>query len=414
MFIQLGEIKTQLLILLIYPIGIIAARITTYTYNSNPYYYLFIFFISHYLVFFIKLIYSIKEKIFQSKNAAFEELFGHKNSKTIDTSSDFDSALELESTSNRIKKVAKKEKIVRIILIGILYFISYIFFYYANFITSTNFYGNISMITEILYFSLFNRIILGNKIYSHHLFAMIIITIGILGLYILLLVRYIDQNNYRIWQDILFPTILNFIVYLIFCVDLVLGKYYMEKYFISPYELMIYIGSLGLLLLVLFEPLTFLIKCENPAMCFEGKFAGIISGFKEYSVKDNGLVTISLPFSLFMTGFGLWLTVEYLSPIHFLTSDSLITFGLNIMIDCYNTEFVLLINPLFYIFSIISIFGCLIYNEIIILNVYGFDYNTKKEINKRQFFEKNEILEMSEKIITDNFEQDQQSEEGIN
>ena len=85
-----------------------------------------------------------------------------------------------------------------------------------------------------------------------------------------------------------------------------------------------------------------------------------------------------------MTAFGLWMTVIYLSPSHFLTSDSIITIGLNIMVDCYNEEIKLLKNPLFYILSIFTIFGCLIYNEIIVINIFGLNHNTRKEILKRE------------------------------
>ena len=57
------------------------------------------------------------------------------------------------------------------------------------------------------------------------------------------------------------------------------------------------------------------------------------------------------------------------------------------MVDCYNEEIVLLKNPLFYILSILTIFGCLIYNEIIIINTRVFKYNTRQEIIKRQKIE---------------------------
>ena len=60
------------------------------------------------------------------------------------------------------------------------------------------------------------------------------------------------------------------------------------------------------------------------------------------------------------------------------------------MIDCYIGNFQLLKNPLFYILSILTIFGCLLYNEIIILKIFGFNYNTRKEIIKRQNDEKYE------------------------
>ena len=153
-------------------------------------------------------------------------------------------------------------------------------------------------------------------------------------------------------------------------------------------NLMFFLGSIGLILLFIFEPITFYISCDNELMCFEGHFAGIISGFKKLNNEGGIWIVSVLILSLFLTGFGLWLTVKHLSPSHFLTIDSIITFLLNIMVDCYNEEIVLLKNPLFYILSILTIFGCLIYNEIIIINVCGFKYNTRKEIIKRQKLEK--------------------------
>ena len=108
--------------------------------------------------------------------------------------------------------------------------------------------------------------------------------------------------------------------------------------------------------------------------------------------KEGFFITFGMIILLFMTAFGLWLTVIYLSPSHFLTSDSIITFGLNVMIDGYSENFVLLNNPLFYILSIINIFACLIYNEIIIIKACNLHYNTRKEILKRQNKESMELL----------------------
>jgi len=396
MFIELGEIKINLLILLIYPIGIISARVSANYYSNNPYFYLFLFFLSHYLALLLKLIYMIKEKIFRKDDTKvlLEKKIKEETIKQKKYAQTNNSLLYFE-----FGKRIKKKKVIRILFIGILYFITYVFFYYFNFIASTNFYGNISMIMEILYFSLFEKLILGNKIYSHHLLSMIIITISILGLYILLIFNFIQNNDWDIWRDIFFPSILNFIVYLIFCYYLIQAKSYIEKYFISPYELLIYLGSLGLILLFLFEPITFYISCNNPIMCYEGHFGGIISGFKQISDLKGILISILWFFSLFLTAFGLWLTVKYLSPSHFLTSDSIITFGLNIMIDCYIGNFQLLKNPLFYILSILTIFGCLLYNEIIILKIFGFNYNTRKEIIKRQNIENYENNEKSESSL---------------
>ena len=44
---EFGEIKSQLLLILIYPVGIIFSRLTGIYYQNNPYFYLFVFFFSH-------------------------------------------------------------------------------------------------------------------------------------------------------------------------------------------------------------------------------------------------------------------------------------------------------------------------------------------------------------------------------
>ena len=80
------------------------------------------------------------------------------------------------------------------------------------------------------------------------------------------------------------------------------------------------------------------------------------------------------------------LTVKILSPSHFITTDSIAIFSLNILSDILENKegYNFVNNPWYYILSFINIIGCLIYNEIIIIRVLGLEYNTKKEINRRQ------------------------------
>ena len=210
-----------------------------------------------------------------------------------------------------------------------------------------------------------------------------------------------ESNNLDIFNDIVFPTILNFIFYIIFCYQLVKAKYYIEKYFISIYEILFSLGSIGLIILFILEPITFFIPCDNIVICYEGHFAGFISGFKQFSSSIEYLTSFFVILSLFVAAFGLWLTVIHLTPTHFLTSDSIITLELNIMLDCTNENFVLLNNPLFYILSLLTIFGCLVYNEIMILKICNFNYYTRKEILRRQSLEKMvRFMELSEDIIS--------------
>ena len=121
-------------------------------------------------------------------------------------------------------------------------------------------------------------------------------------------------------------------------------------------------------------------------MCYEGHFAGLIIGFKQFSGMNDIIYSFLMSMGLFMTALGLCLTVEYLSPCHFLTSDSIITISLNILADCYK-DFFLIVNPLFYILSLIIIFACLVYNEILIINICKLDYYTSKYITNRQSIE---------------------------
>ena len=408
MVLEFGIIKPQLLILLIYPFGILGSRLIVIYFEKTPFFYLFLFFISHFFAL-------IPLMIINKKNKP-----SHKEKKEVQNQS-LNNSSDNEKSGNIFLEIKEKEKekqiheikafhrfsiIRKCSFIGILYFYSYFFFYYSYLIMNTSFYGNISIATEIIYFSIINRIILGKKIYSHHLFSMILITICIFGLYILLMIEFIQNNSkWNAWSDFVFPTILNCLVYFPFCYFLIQAKLYMEKYFISAYELIVFLGIFCTLLLLILEPITFFIPCKKKVMCYQGHFAGIISGFKQCSDKIDILYSFLMAIGLFMTALGLWLTVENLSPCHFLTSDSIITFSLNILSDCYK-DFFLMVNPLFYILSLITIFACLVYNEIIIINICKLSYYTSKYITNRQSLEYIENRLIIPETLEDNFSLD--------
>ena len=407
MWLEFGQVKSQLLILLIYPVGIISARIIGIQHPSNPLYYLFLFFVSHFLSLIPLSIYKIKKHISKLKKKKKEQLSLLKNNSLSTIISEEDKPEnQLVLLKQKLKKEKKRYKILIFFLIAFLYFFTYTFFYYINYITKTQFYGNISMVTEVVYLSLFNLMIFGNKIYAHHFFSMILITISILDIYILLIIKYINNNNYNSFNDFILPTLLNLFAYCPFCFYLVLSKYYIEKYFISAYELIFYLGLFCLSLLIVFEPITFYISCpvkddSKNVICYEKHFAGIISGFKQSKSLKGILFSIGIGVSLFMTSLWLWLTIKFLSPLYFLTSESIITVELNILVDYYGYR-ILIKDPLFYILSSVTIFGCLVYNEILIISVCGINYNTRKEILKRQIADLKYInCELSDLIRSD-------------
>ena len=102
MFIKLGDINFRILILLIYPAGIIPARITSYYFHSNPYFYLFLFFISHFLIVFFKLFYIIKDKC---NNKIRNDSTDGKIEKQINNPSSLQAiATNIQSLARKIKK----------------------------------------------------------------------------------------------------------------------------------------------------------------------------------------------------------------------------------------------------------------------------------------------------------------------
>ena len=78
--IEFGQVKPQLLMLLIYPVGIILARLITMYYIANPLFYLFLFFISHFLALIPLMIIKIREKVHKNRIKKQQELDNNNNS----------------------------------------------------------------------------------------------------------------------------------------------------------------------------------------------------------------------------------------------------------------------------------------------------------------------------------------------
>ena len=406
MIIEFGEFRSELLILLIYNVGIFCAKLLgPHDTLSSPIYYLFIFFISHFFAV-IPMVISKKKmeiqtesnKIEDTRITSLSEYFKDKNSNSITV------------FAENMDKERRFYIILNFIIIASFYFLTYGFFYYYNYILPTTFYGSISMVSEIFYFSLFDVLILKTHISKHHYFGMIIITVSILALYVILNINQFKEAD--IMNSIVIPNLANLVAYCPFCFYLVLSKQFMEKYFISPYEFIFYLGIFGTAVLVLLEPFTFLIPCHlDNVVCNDGHFGNIIYGFRKNFVSPVYILNfIGEMITLFLTALGLWLTVKFLSPSHFITTDSIVTFSLNILFDILLNNYFLCKNPWFYIFSFTSLIGCLIYNEIIILRFCGLEYNTRKEINRR---EKKDILNDDDKTDT-NSEVSENEDIGLN
>ena len=188
MFIEWGELRAELLILLIYNIGIFFAKILiNYDKEKNPLYYLFIKSISHFFVIIPLIpILNYKRKTTQTTSKEVENNNNQYLSNIFENNR-INAVTEVQEEINKNKKVLHY---YQILLISFLYFATYAFFYYYyNYKADTSFYGTFTIVSEIFYFSLFDVFILKTNISKHHYFGMFLITVSISILYIIISIK---------------------------------------------------------------------------------------------------------------------------------------------------------------------------------------------------------------------------------
>lgn len=150
---------------------------------------------------------------------------------------------------------------------------------------------------------------------------------------------------------------------------------------------MFVVGLISLIFLLLYETITVL------AFSKDEKYNGIFYQM-ELNFENNKLYP--LIFIGDVVVYFLWLaaiilTIYFFTPCHFLISESL----LELLVILFNNtlkSYSVGIQIIIYILFFISIFSALIYNEIIIINLWSLNVNTKKYISKRQEYDTQLIL----------------------
>ena len=150
-------------------------------------------------------------------------------------------------------------------------------------------------------------------------------------------------------------------------------------FFNTPYFMMLVIGIFGCVFVLIYDFIAFLIDNNKEE---------VAKGFRE-NINDAGKA-FALILDLiihFIWNLGLWLTIYYLTPCHIFMSEYISEYIYYIQ-DVNNPP-----NPKFYkthnvvifsIFAFINFCCCLVFNEVVILNFFNLDYNTKKRIQERQ------------------------------
>ena len=244
----------------------------------------------------------------------------------------------------------------------------------------------------IIFVPLFSLYILNKRLYKHHLIALIFTLLGAMIIFITRLILGVS-----IKEDIIYHLI-NIFFSSFFSLSLVLIKYLMIKYIISPYNFLLYDG-IFCVINSLFIPFL-----EYPFVCFidENRNKNINNYFSYYLKKNYaGLYKIFIGkqwlfylsfFISFIASFLYFvfnvLTIFNFSPYINVLTDFLTPFLLSIS---YFIFFHSTINNYKFIFELIGyiiiFFGALILNEIIVLNFWGLNENTYENISKRGILE---------------------------
>ena len=395
MLIELGRINYKLLIPLIYPI-FYQIRLIIHK-DSNPFYIIF----TNYLGYlFSGLIYIlIKCRMKKKHNSSDIETATLKISEIIYESekdnrkSKINKDKAILDNYNQIyaakKKLDRNTFIKKYLYILLLSFINLVPMFLeaitlVKIKININFKIGSSLFYYIIFLVLFSKIILGHKIYSHHLFSLIIIIFCMP----LLLIFYLLNDNDK--KNLFYSLYLVFIICL-YSLFNVLSKKFYNVYMDSPYHFMFVIGLISLFILILYESISISIIGIK-----KNDFNGII-----YQIKDNyskyNFIYFLIFFGDFLSAFillaGIQLTIYFFTPCHFIISESLsqiITTFIESSIKEYNIGF----KSTTYVLYLIIVFASFVYNEVIIINICKLSKNTRKKIEKRELIEKDILLNL--------------------
>ena len=280
-----------------------------------------------------------------------------KNS-TITDQEDDDKKLEyIYNENDDIENVPGKLKFI--ILIALIFFVNYYLFILTIDI-KTNTWTMYIVFTSIFYYLIFK-----SKLYRHHYLCIgLILIFGII-------IDIIEENLLKDANDKTANFCLSILRVILLSLNYVLIKYTMEKKYVSPYVLGMFIGIINLLLFIIFGIL-------------DHFFIHIYNNYIEYFQNFNASKLLVI-LGLMSTQLGLYTSLFFIdkneSPCHIFIVFVFGQFGyifwnLRFIQDGRKIAGIIILLALILFFS-------LVFNEIIELRFLGFAYNTKRNITER-------------------------------
>ena len=395
MLIELSEFNLKLLIPLIFPIF---KRIEDYSKKAyikeeNQLFKTFRYFLSYIFAFIPFLIIKFRTKNANEKNKILEI-------NKIDTNSTrnftiTNSIVILKEKKIQLRKLKSFLFLFSLCILGLFCYFYRFLFEITEFAEEKQ---SIGIFFEIADYVVLSRFILKQKLYKHNF-----VSAGIISA--ILMILFIISFPYIETKYIFRSFAYYFFFSLCFGSYDILGKRYMINFFVSPYYLMFIIGSINVILMIIYELFAYFL---NPDV------SGIIIGFKN-NVDNIGKFFLFI-LDIFLEGIwnlGIWLTVYYLTPCHYFISEYISEYVYYMISALESLEgFYSKINiAIFSISYFINFFCCLVFNEVIILNFFGLDFNTKKRIEQRINEEQNILKKINMiEISEDKYDDDEPTE----
>jgi hypothetical protein len=201
----------------------------------------------------------------------------------------------------------------------------------------------------------------------------------------------IGENN----ENLAINMLLMFIIDSLYGVYDTAQKWYFNAYMDSPYHLMFCVGLISVVIILIYETITCVSFSKDEV--FNGIFYQI-----ELNYEDNNLyplIFLGDIISAFFWVAGIHLTIYFLSPCHFIISESISQILSTLINNSLEGRSIAIKVVIYILFSLI-IFASLIYNEVIIINLFSLNKNTQKNIEERANSEK-ELIYLDTKIDPD-------------
>ena len=381
----------KIIFIFLFPVfGVVYNRIRDKNANDkNEFFYIELYFISYLFSFIPLIIYLL---IYRKRREKGKERLSQ--TQKIEEPEPFQNII-----SQEIKKQKKLYYLKGLIIIIFLCSVGIAFRHF-------DFEGNtdkktIGLVYKIPILFFLSYIILNFKYYKHHYITFVINVLTLLTKYILGIIQanaeeYIIQH---IWLYFLFALSHSLL--------LVSGKYFMDKYNITPYLLMFIIGAIVSFILITIATIKYLINSESD----------IFSGFYSYiNSFPTFLLFMADIISQFIYNLGSWITVYYFTPLHTIISENTIEIFYNIYDFESNMAYW---NESGYVWNswvipsvlVINFILSLIFNEIIILKCCKLDYYTRGRIEEREKKDSDKIVKIIEESFDDTSNTNTLSEE---